>query len=135
MNSKNFDLDLSFLDETTVESVSLSEGVYNVQIVNCSVYRDRILINVISEQGLPVTQVASFNCGTPNGKELAKQFFGSLVGANVKLGAALGLAVGKVCKAKITRNNGYVLVTMKVLNSYRKKPRLVANQPRFLILK
>ena len=112
MNSKNFDLDLSFLDETTVESVSLSEGVYNVQIANCSVYRDRILINVISEQGLPVTQVASFNCGTPNGKELAKQFFGSLVGANVKLGAALGLAVGKVCKAKITKNNGYLNMSL-----------------------
>ena len=113
MNNTNFD----FLNEETVESVALNVGVHSVTIVNCSAYKDRILINVANEQGLPVTQVASFNCGTPAGLDLAKQFFGSLLGANIKLRDALTQSVGKNCKAKVTKKDKYLNVSLYANNS------------------
>lgn len=113
MNNTNF----NFLDALTVESVALGLGVHQVQIASCSVYKDRILINVVNEAGLPVSQVASFNCGAPAGLELAKQFFGSLLGANITLRQALEQAVGKTCKAKITKKDQYLNISLYANNA------------------
>ena len=113
MNNTNF----NFLDELTVESVALTLGVHQVQVASCSVYKDRILINVVNEAGLPVSQVASFNCGTPAGRDLAKQFFGSLLGANITLRDALVQAVGKTCKAKVTKKDQYLNIALYANNA------------------
>lgn len=113
MSNNNF----NFLDEVTVESVALEVGVHQVQIANCSVYDNRILVNIVNAQGLPVTQVASFNCGTPAGLELARQFFGALLGANVKLRDAVTQVSGKSCKAKVVKKDKYLNVSLYANNS------------------